>query len=139
MPRKSQKDAVAERTEQRLADAKANRSAAAQKAAQTRRERREAAAGGDGPATAAESPAQPQQAAPKGRRGGARVPKDPSAVTIAFKGEIAGKLRALAQSGNMSLAHVVQEAVLVLEAQISAGYELGTALRQSREAAKPEG
>ena len=135
MPRK---DAVEERTEQRLADAKAKRSAAATKGAQTRRQRREAAAGGDGPATAAESPAQPQQAPQKGKRGGARPPKDPSAVTIAFRGEVAGKLRALAQSGNMSLAHVVQEAVLVLEAQISAGYELGTALQQHRQAAKPE-
>lgn len=135
MPRRTQDEKVAERAAQRLADAKANRSAAAKKGAKTRRTRRAASA----PEGEAERGTQPQQAAPKGRRGGARPPKDPSAVTIAFKGEIAGKLRALAQSGNMSLAHVVQEAVLVLEAQISAGYELGTALRQSREAAKPEG
>jgi len=53
-------------------------------------------------------------------------------VTIAFKGPIARKLRALAKSGNMSLAQAVQEATLVLEAQVGTGYELGTMLRQHR-------
>lgn len=136
MSRKSQDDAVVKRAKQRVADTAAKRSAAARKGAETRRRRAAEAAAGEQPAPTAERPTQPQQSPRKGKRGGGRSPKDPNRVTIAFKGEVAGKLRALAKSGEMSLADVVQEAVLVLEAQISAGYELGTERREHRQAVK---
>jgi hypothetical protein len=49
-------------------------------------------------------------------------------LTVAVRGPIAEKMREMAERHGMSLAKLLQDAVLVLEARVAEGYEVGTAL-----------
>ncbi|MBN1460006.1 MAG: hypothetical protein JXA57_10735 [Armatimonadetes bacterium] len=122
MPRRSRRDAVAQRTEQRLAEQAERRREAAQRGAQTRRQRR----------AQRESEAQSQPAAnrraqaPTTRRSRARVHGE--MVTVAIRGPLADRMRALAENHGMSLSKLLKDAILVYQGQMEAGYEPGTSL-----------
>ena len=122
MPRRSRRDAVAERTEQRLAEQAERRREAAQRGAQTRRQRR----------AQQQSEAQPQPAAnrrtqaPTTRR--SRPRQHDSMLTVAIRGLLAEKMRQMAESHGMSLSKLLQDALLVYAVQVDAGYEPGTSL-----------
>jgi hypothetical protein len=49
-------------------------------------------------------------------------------LTVAVRGPIAEKMREMAERHGMSLAKLLQDAVLVLEARAAEGYEVGTRL-----------
>jgi hypothetical protein len=127
MPRRSQREAVAERAEARLEEQRQRRREAAQRGAQTRRERREAQAAEAQPQAGAESRTQGRVA----RRSRPRVHAD--LVTVAIRGHFAERMRALSETHGMSLAKLLKDALLVYEGQIDAGYEPGTSLRRWQE------
>jgi len=122
MPRRSRRDAVAERTEQRLAEQAERRREAAQRGAQTRRQRREQQ----------QSEAQPQPAGERGTRAPTARRSRPRAhadmVTVAIRGPLAARMRELAESTSLSLAKLLQDSILVYGGQVEAGYEPGTSL-----------
>ncbi len=115
MPRRTQKEAVAERTQQILAE-KANR-----------RGRRKAAEAG---AETGEQ-AKPKRAA---REKAPRKERKPRAhqdlLTVAYRGPLAGKFREMADRYQMSLAALLQDALLAYEGHVAAGYQPGTALAE---------
>ena len=121
MPRR-RRDAVAERTEQRLAEQAERRREAAQRGAQTRRQRREQR----------QAEAQPQPApdrrtqAPTARR--SRQREHPEMLTVAIRGPLADRMRELAERHRMSLSKLLQDMTLVYEAHIAAGHEVGASL-----------
>ena len=121
MPRR-RRDAVAERTEQRLAEQAERRREAAQRGAQTRRQRREQQQSEAQPQPAAERRTQ----APTTRRSRQRA--RPEMLTVAIRGSLAAKMRDLSETTGMSLAKLLQDSILVYGAQVDAGYEPGTAL-----------
>jgi len=127
MPRRSRRDTVAERTEQRLNEQAERRREAAQRGSQTRRQRREQQ----------QSEAQPQPAAdrrpqaPTTRRSRPRAHGD--MVTVAIRGPLADRMRELAERHGMSLSKLLMDAVLVYESQIDADYQPGTSLKQWQE------
>jgi len=127
MPRRSQREAVAERAEARLEEQRQRRREAAQRGAQTRRQRREAQAAGAQAQVGAESRTQGRVA----RRSRQRVHAD--LMTVAIRGHFAERMRALSESHGMSLAKLLKDALLVYEGQIDAGYEPGTSLRRWQE------
>ncbi len=127
MPRRSQREAVAERAEARLEEQQQRRREAAQRGAATRRQRREAQAAGAQVQTGAESRTQGHVA----RRSRQRVHAD--LMTVAIRGHFAERMRALSESHGMSLAKLLKDALLVYGAQIDAGYEPGTSLRRWQE------
>ena len=49
-------------------------------------------------------------------------------MTVAIRGPLATKMRELAESNEMSLSKLLQDALLVYESDIAAGYEPGTSL-----------
>ena len=122
MPRRSRRDAVAERTEQMLSEQAERRREAAQRGAQTRRQRRQQQQAEAQPQPAAERRTQ----APTTRRSRPRTHGD--MVTVAIRGQFAERMRELAQSHGMSLSKLLKDAVLVFEAQMAEGYEPGTSL-----------
>jgi len=130
MPRRSRREAVAERTEARLAEQRECRWQAAQRGAQTRRQRRKAQAAEPHPQPAAESPTQGHVA----RRSRPRA--HPDLLTVAIRGHFAVRMRALSESSGMSLAKLLKDALLVYEGDIEGGYESGSRLRgwQERQA-----
>ncbi len=119
MPRRSQREAVAERVEARQEEQRQRRREAAQRGAQTRRQRREQQ----------QVEAQPQPGAEDGtqghvaRRSRPRVHAD--LLTVAIRGPFAEKMRALSESTGMSLAKLLKDALLVYEGDVAAGYEPG--------------
>lgn len=124
MPRRTRRDAVADRTEQRLAEQQERRREAAQRGAQTRRQRR-----------AQQQPeAQPQPApdrrtqAPTTRRSRSRAHGD--MVTVAIRGPLADRMREMADSHRMSLSKLLKDYILVYSAQVGAGYVPGTSLAE---------
>jgi len=127
MPRRSQRQAVAERAEGHLAEQRERRREAAQRGAQTRRQRREAQAAEAQPQAGAESPTQAHVA----RRSRQRVHAD--LLTVAIRGHFAERMRALSESHGMSLAKLLKDALLVYEGSIEGGYEPGASLRQWEE------
>jgi len=129
MPRRSRRDAVAERAESRLEEQRQRRREAAQRGAQTRRQRREAQAAGAQAQAGAESRTQGRVA----RRSRPRVHAD--LLTVAIRGHFAERMRALSETHGMSLAKLLKDALLVYEGQVGAGYEPGTNLRQWQETA----
>jgi len=133
MPRRSQREAVAERMEARLADQQERRRQAAQRSAQTRRQRREAQAAEAQPQAGVESRTQGHVA----RRPRQRVHAD--LMTVAIRGHFAERMRALAESTGMSLARLLKDALLVYERDMESGYEPGTSLRQWEERATADG
>jgi len=127
MPRRSRRDAVAERAEAHLAEQREHRREAARRGAQTRRQRREAQAAGAQAQAGAESRTQGRVA----RRSRPRVHAD--LLTVAIRGHFAERMRALSESHGMSLAKLLKDSLLVYEGQIDAGYEPGTSLRRWQE------
>ena len=125
MPRRNRRDAVAERTEQWLAEQAERRREAAQRGAQTRR-----SAVAD--RAQQQSEAQPQPAAerrtqaPTTRRSRPRAQGD--MLTVAIRGHFAERMRELAESHGMSLSKLLRDAILVYERDIAAGYEPGASL-----------
>jgi hypothetical protein len=121
MSRRRRDEAVEERAGQILAERAQRRRRGAQQGAQTRRERRAAQA-------------QDQAPSERGtRRNVARQPRQrvhQDLLTVAFRGPLAGKFRELAQRHEMSLAKLLQDALLAYEANVAAGYQPGAALAE---------
>jgi hypothetical protein len=121
MPRRRRDEVVEERAGQILAEQAQRRRRGVQQGAQTRRERRAAQA-------------QDQTPAERGtRRNVARQPRPrvhEDLLTVAFRGPLAAKFRELAQRHEMSLSKLLQDALLAYEANVAAGYEPGTALKE---------
>ena len=124
MPRRSRRDAVAERANQILAEQTERRREAAQRGAQTRRQRRAAQQGEAQPQPAAESPTQAHVA----RRSRPRAHGD--MLTVAIRGHFAERMREMAESHGMSLSKLLRDAILVYERDIAAGYEPGASLAE---------
>jgi len=122
MPRRTRRDAVAERTEQRLVEQAERRREAAQRGAQTRRQRREQQQAEAQPQPATESPTQAHVT----RRSRQRA--RPEMLTVAIRGPLAAKMRDLSETTGMSLAKLLQDALLVYGGQVATGYEPGTSL-----------
>ena len=127
MPRRSQRAAVAERTAQIAEEQTTRQRGGRQQAAQTRRQRREA---------------QPVEAQPQARRRGAtranvaqseRTRVHADLLTIAYRGPLAEKTRNLATRCELSLAKLLQDAILVYEQKIAEGYQAGATLAQWKE------
>ncbi len=122
MPRRSRRDAVAERAAAHLTEQQERRCEAAQRGTQTRRQRR-----AEQLTEAQLQPAADRRAhAPTTRRSRLRAHAD--MLTVAVRGPLAAKMRQLAESTSMSLARLLQDSVLVYGGQVDAGYEPGTAL-----------
>jgi len=122
MPRRSRRNAVAERTEQRLAEQAERRREAAERGAQTRRQRRQQ--------QQAEAQAQPaaerRTQAPTARRSRPRAHGD--MLTVAIRGHFAERMRELAETHGTSLSKLLKDVILVYERDIAAGYEPGSSL-----------
>ena len=116
MPRRKPTDAVGESAEAEQA----------QPAAQRRRGRRRG--GGD------EVQDQPQAERPTrgdaARQARQRVHAD--LLTVAFRGPLAGRFREMAERHQLSLARLMQDALLRYEADVAGGYQPGTALTESK-------
>jgi hypothetical protein len=125
MPRRKQEEAVAERAQQILAEKGQRRKQGAEKAAQTRRQGRQAAEGEaqDQPPTTKATRA---KRAPKERK--PRVHAD--LLTVAYRGPLAGKFRKMAEQHGLSLAKLMQDALLAYEANVAEGYQPGTKLEE---------
>jgi hypothetical protein len=123
MPRRSQREAVAERVEARLEDQQQRRREAAQRGAQTRRQRREQQ----------EAEGQPQVAVEGGTQGHVARNMPPRVhadlLTVAIRGPIAAKMRVMSENTGMSLAKLLKDALLMYEGGICDGYEPGSRLR----------
>ncbi|MFB3882706.1 MAG: hypothetical protein ACE149_15675 [Armatimonadota bacterium] len=122
MPRRSRREAVAERTEQMLSEQAERRREAAQRGAQTRRQRRQQQQAEAQPQPATENPTQAHVA----RRSRPRAHGD--MTTVAIRSPIAEKMREMAGSHQMSLSKLLKDMALVYEGDIAAGYEPGTSL-----------
>ena len=114
MPKRSQRAAVAERTQQRLADQSQKRKA--------RQQHRQA------PQAAGQPQARPERAtqANVAQDTPPRVHAD--LVTVAFRGPLAEKTRTLARQCQLSLAKLMQDALLLYEQKVGAGYQAGSLL-----------
>ena len=124
MPRRRRDDAVAERAGQ-IPDGQAQRRRrGAQQAAQTRRGRRPAAEAEAQPQAEAEGAAQADVA----RQERPRVHAD--LLTVAYRGPLASRFRELAEQHHLSLARLMQDALLRYEADVAGGYQPGTALAE---------
>ena len=124
MPRRSRRDAVAQRAEQRLAEQAERRREAAQRGAQTRRQRRQQQQGEGQPQPATQRRTQ----APTTRRSRPRAHGD--MLTVAIRGHFAERMREMAESHGMSLSKLLKDAILVYERDIASGYEAGTSLAE---------
>jgi len=129
MPRRSRRDAVAERTSARLTEQADRRREAAQRGAQTRRQRRQQQQAEAQPQARAESRTQRHVA----RRSRQRT--HPDMLTVAIRGPLAAKMRELAETTGMSLAKLLGDMVLAYEGEVQGGYEPGTSLARWREQA----
>ncbi len=119
MPRRTQKEAVAERTQHPSADGLAEKA--------SRRGRRKAA---DAGAETAEQ-AKPKRAAREKAPRKERKPRvHANLLTVAFRGPLAGKFREMADRYQMSLAALLQDALLAYESHVATGYQPGAALTE---------
>jgi hypothetical protein len=124
MPRRKRDDAVAERAGQILEEQSERRREAAQRGAQTRRRRRE-----EQQAEAQEqAPAESATPADVARQTRQRVHAD--LLTVAYRGPLARRFRELAEQHHLSLAKLMQDALLRYEADVAGGYRPGTALAE---------
>ncbi len=124
MPRRSRRDAVAERANQILEEQTERRRLSAQVAAGTRQQRRAQRESEAQPQPATESPTQ----APTTRRSRPRV--HGQMLTVAIRGPLAEKMRELAESSGMSLSKLLQDAILLYEQELRNGYQFGTSISQ---------
>jgi hypothetical protein len=116
MPRRTQKDAVAERTHQILAE---------------KAQRRKRRTGGEKAVTKAPEQPKPKRASrPKAERKERKPRVHADLLTVAFRGPLAGKFRGMAERYQMTLTRLLQDALLAYESNVAAGYEPGTALAQ---------
>ena len=123
MPRRKRDDAVAERAHQLLAEQGQRRREGAEKAAQTRRKGRGSAEARD------QDQAEPKRATRGKRERKERKPRvHGDMLTVAIRGPLAAKMRQLSESTGLSLAKLLQDAILVYGGQVEAGSEPGTAL-----------
>ncbi len=70
------------------------------------------------------------KAAPRGQARPSRERAHADLLTVAFRGPLAGKFREMAEQCHLSLAKLVQDAMLRYEADVTAGYQPGTALAE---------
>jgi len=125
MPRRKRDEAVAERAHQLLAEKGQRRREGAEKAAQTRRR------GRGGAAAEAQDQAQPKRATRGKRERKERKPRvHQDLITVAYRGPLAEKFREMAERHQMSLARLLQDAMLAYETNVAAGYQPGTALEE---------
>jgi hypothetical protein len=54
----------------------------------------------------------------------------PTSLTVAFRGPLANHFRELAEQHQMSLARLLQDALLTYEQSIAGGYQPGTTLEE---------
>ena len=124
MPRRRRNTAVEERAGQILDEQAERRRQRAQQAAATRRQRREAAQGEAQPQAEVEPATQRRVARQERER------KHADLLTVAYRGPLAGKFREMAEQYHLSLAKMLQDAVLHYEVAVAGGYEPGTALAE---------
>jgi len=125
MPRRKRDEAVEKRAQQLLEEKSQRRRASAEKAAQTRRK------GRGGAAAEAQDQAKPKRATRAKRERKERKPRvHQDLITIAYRGPLAGKFREMAERHQMSLARLLQDAMLAYETNVAAGYQPGTALEE---------
>ena len=125
MPRRKQDEAVAERAQQLLEEKGQRRRAGAEKAAETRRK------GRGGAEVEAQDQAKPKRATRADKAAKERKPRvHADLLTVAFRGPLANHFRELAEQHEMSLARLLQDAMLVCEKSIAAGYRPGTTLEE---------
>jgi len=133
MPRRKRDEAVAERASQLLAEKSQRRREGAEKAAQTRRRGRGSVE------IEAQDQAKPKRAT---RAKVERKERKPRAhqdlLTVAYRGPLAERFRELAERHQMSLAKLLQDAMLTYERSIAAGYQPGATLEEWRAQQKQE-
>ena len=123
MPRRKRDEAVEKRAQQLLDEKAERRRLSAQVAAGTRRQRRAQ--------QQAEAQDQPKRATRAKRERKERKPRvHQDLLTVAFRGPLAGKFRELAERHQMSLARLLQDALLTYETSVAAGYQPGTTLEE---------
>ena len=125
MPRKKQDAAIKKRTQEILAEKAQRRKRGAEKAATTRHKGREHSTAEAQEQTPAK-PATRAKREPKERK--PRVHQD--LITVAYRGPLAGRFRELAEQHHLSLAKLLQDALLVYEVDIAGGYQPGTKLAE---------
>ena len=116
MSRRTQKEAVAERTHQILAE---------------KAQRHKRRAGGKEAVTKAPEQPKPKRtsrAKPERKERKPRVHAD--LLTVAFRGPLAGKFREMAEQYQMNLTRLLQDALLAYEANVASGYQPGAALTE---------
>jgi hypothetical protein len=133
MPRRKRDEAVEERASQILADKAERRRLSAQAAAGTRRQRRaqQQAETQDQAACPEQSRGEPKQTTRAKRERKERKPRvHADLLTVAFRGPLANHFREMAEQHEMSLARLLQDALLVCEKSIAAGYRPGATLEE---------
>jgi hypothetical protein len=125
MPRRKRDEAVEERASQILADKAERRRLSAQVAAGTRRQRRAQQQ------AEAQEQVEPKRATRADKAAKERKPRvHPNLLTVAFRGPLANHFRELAEQHELSLARLLQDALLMCEKSIAAGYRPGTTLEE---------
>ena len=125
MPRRKRDEAVEKRAQQLLDEKGQRRREGAEKAAQTRRK------GRTGAKAEAQEQAQPKRATRAKRARQERKPRvHADLLTIAYRGPLAGRFREMAEQHEMSLAKLMQDALLTYERSIAAGYQPGATLEE---------
>lgn len=134
MPRRSRRDAVAERANQILDEQSERRRLSAQVAAGTRRQRRQQQQPEAHPQAAAESATQTHTARPSTRlrASHSRPRTHPEMLTVAIRGPLAQKMREMAEQHGMSLSKLLMDAILVYGGQVDEGYQPGASLARQR-------
>jgi hypothetical protein len=123
MPRRKKDEAVLARANQILEEKAERRRLSAQLAAGTRRERRAKQQ------AEAQDQAKPKRATRAKRERKERKPRvHQDLLTVAYRGPLANKFRELAERYQMSLARLLQDALLAYETSVGAGYQPGSAL-----------
>lgn len=130
MPRRSRRDAVAERAAQRLAEQANRRREAAQRGAQTRRLSRQQQRSEAQRRTEANRRPQAPTTRPSTPLGTSRSRQRAHAemLTVALRGHFAERMRELAEAHGMSLSKLLRDALLVYTAQVDSGYQPGASL-----------
>ena len=133
MPRRKRDEAVEKRAQQLLDEKAERRRLSAQVAAGTRRQRRAQQQ------AEAQDQAQPKRGTrAKGERQERKSRVHADLLTVAFRGPLANHFREMAEQHEMSLAKLMQDALLTYERSIAAGYQPGTALGEWKAQQKPD-
>lgn len=123
MPRRKKDEAVLERASQMVTEKAERRRLSAQVAAGTGRERRAKQQ------AEVQDQGKPKRATRVRRERKERKPRvHADLLTVAYRGPLAGKFREMAEQHQMSLARLLQDALLTYEQSIAVGYRPGTTL-----------